>query len=101
MPTPLRVRTRFEPVNYCGATLLSTRLARREPRITLSLARIAYREHRGATLEQTIVGLRVSTRPDQWGNRVFGTVEYDAEGHYASYGGRVVDGRIKWQCYAD
>ena len=107
MSTFLRPRTRFERENYCGATLDSTRVARRDPRVTLSLVRIAFREHHRptwgirASITPTIIGLRVTRTPDRWGNRIFGSVAYDDEGHLATYGGRVENGRIVWQCYMD
>lgn len=100
--------------NYVRATTRTTLTAAADPRITVSLARIAFREHHHptwgresgifdsvASIGIVVKGIVVTREPDQWGNRVFADVEYNQHGHRATYGGRVIDGRIVWQCYMD
>lgn len=95
--------------NYVRATTRSTLTAATDPRITVSLARIAFREHHHPTYFSdsvaspgiVIKGIVVTREPDRWGNRLFADVEYNQHGHRATYGGRAVDGRIIWQCYMD
>lgn len=99
------------PGNYVRANATQTTLAAQDPRINVSLARIAFREHHHpswkgpfpsvARIDPIVRGIRITKEPDQWGNRIFADVQYNDHGHRATYGGRVVEGRIKWQCYMD
>lgn len=98
--------TLYSDDNYVHASFESTHAASMEPRVTVSLARIAMIEHNDPRDAPRVVpiirGIMVIDGHDQWGNYVFADIEYSENGWVATYGGRMDDaGRIVWQCYMD
>lgn len=108
----------FAPDNYVRAERDETYALAQAPRVTVSLARIASREHqpygrmvafqlreyatRHTMLASPIIrGLRLADTPDESGNDLFADVQYAAEGFCATYGGHMVGNRVVWQCYMD
>ena len=93
----------FIPNSTCyglNMTAPGVRLVTHDVRAMKSGVRAVVREHHTNIIPR-IHGIIYTVTPDRHGNSYFVEVEYDKDGHRATYGGHFTSLRIAWQCYMD
>lgn len=71
------------------------------PETYLSLARYA-RQNYDTDISPVVREYVILNTPDESGNDVLATVQYNSRGHVSSVGGHLDQtGHIVWECYAD